>query len=228
MNQKRKAVELHIEKILSLMEPTKINATRYKDMFAKMTDAEFDLFMQDIRDKKKKIICYAPNMKITLLVEHLLEAAKACNCLIEQHIVFKDPLSGIDYCPPTTFPILKLPIRRTRQYLMHKISVPENDKKIDALTGQVSQESQASKFSGPEAQILYGRGLTKTITEFYKVRGGDVPAYANFKQQLEETGAASMTQLDENTVTRSTMTLGLLFNCMLIENNFVDTQREGV
>lgn len=222
MNDKRKKIEEYIYKNFLLMEPEGTNAKRIKDMFATMSDSEFDKWIKEIKDKKRQLVFYAPNLKVNLLIKNLLAAAKNCKCIIEEQLTFTDNVTGIEYTPPNTFMVLRLPIRRTRQYLMHKLSVSDDDKKIDALTGQVTQESKSSKLSGIEAQLLYGRGLTELITEFYKVRGGDIPAYANFKQQIAETGQASMTALDPNTVPRSTMTVDLMFKCMHIDNNFVD------
>jgi hypothetical protein len=227
MNEKRKKVEDYIYKIFTLMEPGKTNVERIKSLFAAMDDTAFNKWMQSIKDKKRQLVFYAPNLKVNLLIKDLLAAAKACNCICEEQLVLKDDITNLEYTPPNTFMVLRLPIRRTRQYLMHKLSISEDDKKIDALTGQVTQESKSSKLSGIEAQLLYGRGLTETITEFYKVRGGDIPAYANFKQQIAETGQASMTALDPNTVPRSTMTVGLMLTCMHIDNNFVEKPDDG-
>lgn len=222
MTPKRKKVEELILSTMKTMEPGGTNHDRYKKMFESMSDADFDKYMKDIKAKKKKLPFYAPNMKVILKQADLIKAADAIKAEIFTKLIFRDPVTGLPYRTPNEVMVLKLPVRRTRQYLKHGISVPEGDSKVDMLTGQVIKPDQASRFSFIEMQLLYGRGMTNVITEFMKVRGGDIPAYAQLKQSLEETGEFSLASLDPNTIPRSTMTTDLLFKCMCIDSNLVD------
>lgn len=221
MTPKRKKAEEYILKIMKEMEPGGTNHNRYKEMFASMSDKDFDAYMHDLKAGKKKLICYAPNMKVTLQSPDLLKAAKTVDAELFTKVTFHDEVTGLKYTTPDEILILKLPIRRTRQYLKHGISVPDSDSKIDALTGQVIKPDQASRFSFVEMQILYGRGMTNTITEFMKVRGGDIHAYAQFKQSLEEMGECQLQSLDPDTLPRCVMTTSLLLKSMCIDNNLV-------
>lgn len=222
MTNKRKQTEELVLSTLKKMEPSATNHDRYKERFSKMSDTEFDNFMKEIRDGKRKLNFLVPNMKVTLHQADLLDAADYVGAEVETKVVFTDPITGMKYTSPYSIMILKLPVRRTRQFLKHGISVPESDGKVDMITGQVVKPDQASRFSNVEMQLLYGRGMTNTITEFMKIRGGDIPAYANYKQQLEETGEFSLSTLDPNTVPRSTLTMELILKCMCLDNNLVD------
>lgn len=222
MNSKRKKVEELILSTVKKMEPGATNYDRYKERFNKMSDLEFDRFMKELKDKKRKLQFIAPNMKVVLQQSDLLAAADHIGAEVETRITFTDPITGMKYTSPYSVLFLKLPVRRTRQFLKHGISVPEGDSKVDMITGQVIKPDQASRFSNVEMQLLYGRKMTNTITEFMKVRGGDIPAYANYNQQLEETGEFSLATLNPNTVPRSTMTTELLLKCMCLDNNLVD------
>lgn len=224
MTPKRQKAEELILTTMKLMEPGGTNHDRYKAKFAAMSDVEFDKYMKDIRDNKKTLSFFAPNMKIILRQTDLLKAADHVKAEVFTKLTFYDQVTGLAYQPDNLIMVLRLPVRRTRQTLKHGISVPEGDSKVDMLTGQVAKPDQASRFSFIEMQLLYGRGMTNTITEFMKVRGGDIPAYAQFKQSLEETGEFSLAALDPNTVPRSTMTTNLLFKCMCIDSNLVDTE----
>ena len=104
---------------------------------------------------------------------------------------------------------------------MHKLSVAENDKKLDALTGQVTANDKASSLSYPEAQLMYARGLNKSLIEFMKVRGGDIHAFATFKQQLEESGEATLGSLDPNTIPRSAVIMSAVLKSMYFDNNLI-------
>lgn len=222
MTPNRKKAEELIIATVKTMEPAGTNADRYKAIFAQMSDKEFDQFMKELRDGKRKLIFYAPNMKVILRQADLVAAAEAVGAELFTKLTFTDPVTGIKYQSPDKIMVLKLPIRRTRQYNKHGISVPDSDSRVDMTTGQVIKPDQASRFSFIEMQLLYGRGMTSTIQEFMKVRGGDIPAYAQFKQSLQETGEFSLASLDPNTVPRSTMTTSLLFKCMGIDTNLVE------
>jgi len=222
MTEKRKKIEDYIIKTVSIMDPSKTNANRYRKIFSGMDDKQFHAFMQKLKDKKAKLCLYAPNMKINLQAEDLYKAADFTNAKIFEKVEMVDPATNTKYIPPHEFMILRLPVRRVKQYQMHKMSVPESDKRIDMLTGQVVKPDKAAAFSFVEMQIMHGRGLDNTIMEFMKLRGGDIHAYATMKQSLEETGEFSQESLPDDTVNRSVVTTDLILKCMLIDNNYLD------
>ena len=222
MTNKRQKIQDHILKVYSTMEPGNYNHDRIKSMFDKMSDQEFDKWMNDLKEQKTKLTFFAPNMKIVLKTQDLLDAAKLTNSIIFDKLWMVDQVTGQEYLTNYEYIILRVPIRRTRQFLMHKLAVADSDKRIDNLTGQVVKPDKASSMSFVEAQLLYARGgLDDVLVEFMKVRGGDIHAYANFKQQLEENGSIYLESLDNNTVVRSTVVLSTILKCMLIDNNLV-------
>lgn len=221
MTPKRKQVEEYINKVMLLMEPNGVNAKRYKDMFSKMSDTDFDKFMKDIRDKKRKLVIYIPNLKVVLQMEDLYKACDFTGAIVFEPITIHDEQTGMEYTTPNEFPILRMPVRRLKQFQAHKMSIPEGDKRTDILTGQLVKPDAAGKFSFPEMQVMHGRGLDDVIIEFMKLRGGDLHAYATMKQTLEETGEFSQKSLPDDSISRSAMTMGLILKCMLIGNNFV-------
>ena len=222
MTPKRKQVEEYINKVMLTMEPGGVNAQRYKDMFSKMSDVDFDKFMKDIRDKKRKLVIYIPNLQVVLQMSDLYKACDLTGAIVFEQLVVYDTTTGMEYTTPHKFPILRLPVRRLKQFQMHKMSVPEGDKRTDLLTGQLVKPDASAKFSFPEMQVMHGRGLDNTIIEFMKIRGGDLYANATMQQSLEETGEFSQEALPNDSIARSVMTMDLLLKCMLIDNNFVE------
>ena len=186
-----------------------------------MSDKEFDNYMNDLKDKRTKLMLFTPNMKVVLKMKNIIETSK--KTIIFDRIWMVDPVTKQKYLTNYKYLILRLPIRRTRQFLMHKLSVAESDKRIDSLTGQVVKPDAASSISFVEAQLLYARGgLEDVLVEFMKVRGGDIHAYAKFKQQLEENGSAYLSSLDDNTRVRSAIVMSTILKSMLLDNNLAD------
>lgn len=221
MTDKRKKIEDKILKTMKTMDPGMSNYNRYKEMFSTMDDKQFDKYMQDIKEGKVKLALFAPNMKVYIKQEDLLKAADDLGLELFEKLKFKDKATGKYFLTPNKYLIVTLPVRRTRQFLMHKLSVAENDKKLDALTGQVTANDKASSLSYPEAQLMYARGLNKSLIEFMKVRGGDIHAFATFKQQLEESGEATLGSLDPNTIPRSAVIMSAVLKSMYFDNNLV-------
>ena len=217
MNPKRKQTEDFILKHITMMEPSGSNTTLYKKHFESMSDKQFDDFMKNL-----KITLNIPNGKITINIRNLLKTSKSLKMNLFKKIKRYDAITGMYYTFPHKYLILRLPVRRAKQYLQHKLSVAESDKRLDSLTGQVAKPDKSSSISFVEAQLLYARGLDNTLTEYMKVRGGDIHAFSNFKQQLEETGTAKLSNIDPNTIPRSTLVVSRILKCMYIDNNIIE------
>jgi hypothetical protein len=184
-----------------------------------MTDSEFDLFMKQIRDNKAKLYVTLPNMLPTITTAELVQLAEDLDVKIFHKLWIKDPTTGKHMLTNEAHMVLKLPIRRQQQFLDKKMSVPDSDRKIDQLTGQVTSDDKSSALSNPEIQILYSRGLETTLMELIKVRGGDINAYGEFKRQMEETGEGELNMIDLNSRTRSAVIAGVYMTGMHIGNN---------
>lgn len=227
MNPKRKQVEKLILDTVLTMEPGGTNHARYKKKFESMSDKDFDKFMSEIKSGKRKLSFFMPNMEVVINQSDLMDAADKIGAEVFTRITYEDSVTGITYTTPQKCLCILSPVRRTRQFLHHGLSVPEGDSRIDVLSGQVMKPDQASKFSFVEMQLLLGRGMDDTIREFIKIRGGDTIAFANYKQQLEETGTFSQDSLDPNTVPRSAMISHLVLLCMGLDNNLVEMDPPG-
>jgi hypothetical protein len=110
--------------------------------------------------------------------------------------------------------VLMLPIRRPSQLLTKKISVPEDHKVVNAMTGQATGSSKGARMSKPELEIMAAMGAEKTMVEFYKYRGGDLKGRAAFNAMLSSQGSVSLNSLEPfASGVESTKTLKTFFNC---------------
>ena len=216
---KRKKIIALVVKIMDLCDPSKINSKRWSELLSKMTDKQFDEFMQALKAGKTQMHIVAPNLEMSLQNKDLLAAADALGLEIFHRIWFKDSVTGKRYLSDNRYMVLQLPIRRQQQFLDEKISVPDNDKTIDGLTGQVTGDSRACSVTNPEIQILAARGLDNVLEEFVRVRGGDMHAYSEFKRQLEETGEADLSSLGKFSRSRVSVMAGVLLKAMMLDTN---------
>ena len=218
----RSSITDYIVKYLAMMEPEKTNANRYKKFLETMTNNEFEVFMQYLEEKKFHIRMYIPNMKITLKLQNLLNTAKALNLPLFERIEMYDSTTGYRYLTNQKYLTIRIPVRRVVQYLQHKMSMPTSDTDIESLTGQVVGEDKAASITAVETQILHSKGLDEVLIELLKVRGGDIGAYQELKQQVANSGEVSLTDLGQNTRVKSVVVFSTYLKAMHIDNNYAE------
>jgi hypothetical protein len=219
-NPKRKLVEQYILDKVKILDTSGINTKFYTDLFASYSDKQFHTWMTELQAGRTQLVFWAPNMKVKVRMEDILKIAEQIGVQLFQRLKLWDTTTKRYFKTPKRYLILRLPVRRLKQYLQSKISVPESDTTVDLFTGQVIKPDKGSAISLVEAQTLYSKGLTSGMTEFLNVRGGNIKAYASFKSQLEETGSGRMSDLDNGTRVRSAEVVNAFFTSMLIKSTF--------
>ena len=220
MNPKRKKVEDFILTYSDKIDTgsKKENTTLYKNLFVKMTDPEFDNFMKGLRDKTITLSMIIPNGgDVKVSVENNFAIAKELGHDFFEHIKITGQEDLPDYITPIKHLTYILPIRRASQLLSKKISIPDSDRTIDVMTGQVTGKSEASKITMPEIQMLVGMGLYSSVRELLKIRGGDIQANNAMNAMLYKTGAASQAVVEQYASgVESSKTLKSYFNAIHI------------
>ena len=222
ISKKKAAIIKYICDVCDILDPSKTNSKRYHRILDHMTDKEFDQWMNYVKEGKWQIHIVAPNMIVNLRNENILKAADKVGCKLFHRLWIDDPTTGRKYLTDDEYLILNLPVRRQQQFLDETMSVPEHDRTIDGMTGQVTGDSRACSVTNPEIQILAARGLDATLEEFVNVRGGNMHAYAEFRRQAEETGEISLNSLDPNTRSRVAVVGQVLVNSMMLDTNIVE------
>lgn len=184
-----------------------------------MTDKEFEAFIERLEKGEEVIHVVSPNLaKDRVSVENNLNVAEELGHQFFQRLWLTDPNTGELYRTNDTYLVVDLPLRRQAQTLAKKISIREDESRVDELTGQASARG-GSKLSFPQIQSLYARGADKAIEELIKYRGGDEKALRAMRQSIVKSGGASMTALAPLTgKTRSTEMFGVILKAMHLDN----------
>ena len=218
----RKKTEELILKKLTPLDKSGLSVKRYKETFAKMSDQEFDTFMRNLRDGQEVLYVYYANMKNKISIHELRDAAKELGVKLFERLKLWDEPTQSYYITPHEYCVLQVPVRRMSQFVDHKLSVAEGDRKIDVLTGQVVKPDKGASISQVEIQALYARNLKNTIVELLKYRGGDVVALAEYKRELEEQGRTTISR-DTGSMARSVVSMNNLLIGMHIESDIAGT-----
>ena len=214
----RKKVEEYILTWIKKITQDEDNVNLYKNLFKSMNNEEFDKFMESLKEGRILQIIVPPDSKVDkkINVKHNMKLAKELGVEFYQHLTYGPGGSyPTKIRTPIKFLVLDSPFRRLRQTVEKGVSVSKNIKHIDMLTGQVTGDSQASKITLPELQLLNGMGVKDILVEFLKFRGGDLGANRAMNNYLMHYGQASMNVLKayaEGVV--STKTLKAYFNAI--------------
>ena len=179
--------------MMDMWLPNSGNSELYKAKFKGMDNGEFEAMMASFRDGEDTLRATVPNFeKARVTVEgNLKVAAKLGHNFLERLWLTSDK-TGITYLTPQSYLTVKLPLRRQSQLLFKKMRIPKNNNTVDSLTGQATGESKGSSITAPEAQILNSLGLTSTLEELMKVRGGDATSHDAFNKMIYETGTGDV------------------------------------
>lgn len=224
MTDNRKAAEEFILKFVAKIAPNdKSNVEIYQNMFSQMSDKAFDDFMSSIESGNNRLAVISPNFgKTGISVANNLKLAKELNHQFFQKILIEGDEDTPTYLTPIPYLVVLLPLRRQAQLLVKKISIPEDSKVIDDMTGQPTGRSQGSRLSYPEIQVLAADGLDAATEEFIKWRGGDIKGMNAFNDSISKTGSVSMQAIQHLAGgVEATKTFSIYLNCMHLQNTLV-------
>jgi hypothetical protein len=217
----RKKAEASILADIEALLPGSENTQIYKDLFASMSDKQFDELMTRIEEGSVRLAVVAPNLnEKKLSIERNLKLAKEWGHNFFERIWIDEGGDVPAYLSPIPYLVVDLPLRRQAQLLVKKISIPENSKSVDDFTGQPTGASKGSKISYPELQILAALNLDSNVTEMIKFRGGDVKGFNAMNAMISKTGGVSLKAIESlGTQVKSTETLSIMLTCMHLSNS---------
>lgn len=222
MSEIRNKIINHIAKRLNAIIPDTPMVDVYKNLILNMSDKELDDWITSLENGEQDISLIVPNLnkKQRLDITRNLKLAKEMGVNFFERLWLTNPVTGQTYLTNRKYMTLLLPVKRQAQTLDTKISLAADDKTIDDLTGQVTGESKGSSISYAEIQMLEAQGLSDTLYELLKARGGDEEAWRLMKRQLIQTGEFDTDVLDTlDTRAKVNDTLNSLLKGMHIANN---------
>jgi hypothetical protein len=217
---KRKEAEAVILSYIEKIAPKSGNSDVYKAVFGKMNDKQFDEFMKNLESGKAFLVIQLPNFKQTgVSLENNLKLADELGHAFFQRLWITGKKDIPDHLTPIESLVMDLPIRRASQLLIKKISVPDDSRTVDALTGQPTGESKGAKLSYPELQVCAAMGLDNSMVELMKYRGGDNKGLIAFNAMLSRYGRVNLKSLEPYASgVESTKTLKTFLTSMMLRS----------
>lgn len=221
MATNRSAAEALCLTYIKKISPNSKNDQIYKDLFASMSNEEFDRFIADLESGKRFLSIIEPNMAGTgLSVENNLKVAEELGHEFFQRLWIDGKEGEPAYLTPIKYLVVDLPLRRASQLLIKKIKVPEHNRVVDTLSGQPTGESKGAKISYPEVQVCGAMGLENSMIELMKYRGGDVKGNKAYNAMLSKMGTTNLKTLSQYASgVESTKTMRTFLNAMHLRSS---------
>lgn len=213
----RQAAEAELINVIESIIPGSQNTKIYQEIMAVMPNNEFEQWIDDLESGARYLALIVPERgEASLSVERNLDLAEKWGHKFFEKI-WMDPQNGAPaYLSNDEYFVCDLPLKRQAQFLIKKISIPEDNRSVDTLTGQPTGKSKGSKISWPELQILAALGgFDETIAEFFKFRGGDLQGFNAMNDMIYRTGGVSLNSINTlGTKVKAVQSLSTLLTSM--------------
>lgn len=219
MSNRAKAEAL-IYQLLNDLDTTGYNTKKHKEIYKDMSDKDFHNYMTLIRDGKASLVFFMPHdAKIHPTTEYLNKVGDKYGINFYEKLVITGNKDTPDHTTPIEYMILDLPIKRQSQNLIKKVSIPEHNRSIDYLTYQPTGDSKGARLSYPEIQLLVGLGLSNSVDELIRFRGGDKNGFAAYNAMFMRYGSANIKTLNQySSGVESTKTVKVFLTSAHIKN----------
>jgi len=220
MSRRKQATQLAVE-LLSKFDGYNESVQYVERSLESLTDEQFDQFMHALYNGESYLPYMAPILSDSgVTTEKNLQIAEEIGHKFFQRLWITDPATGQTHLTPKEYLVVDLPLKRLKQHLLDKISIPEDNRHIDDRSGQPTGDSKGAKLSYPELQVLHSQGLNQTIRELFKFRGGDEENFRRLDRDAIATGIPSMDSVeDPDSRAKASDVLSVLLKSAHIDNN---------
>ena len=228
MTDKRKKIQDLIDGTLLRLDPTGINAKKYRNMFQTMSDQQFSKWITSfLADEKSNIrldIEEFGDGKRKLDFRNIEKAAEFLNIKLFEYVYIPHISSNPNRPVRTKQPVLVgwLNIKRTQQLVTKKTGLAINDENRDEMTGAVKGDAKGGTTTGIENELLAGTGAKEVLAEISGARGDNVQEYENMLKEIAETGSVKLEDVKTNAFDKPTLLAAdLYFSAMGLKTDLI-------
>lgn len=228
MTDKRKKIEEMIDKTLLALDPTGINAKKYRNRFQTMNDAQFkkwmDSFLQDEKSNFRLDIEEFGDRSRCIKFDNVEKAAKYLNIKLFEYVYLPHVSSNPNRPIRTKQPVLVgyLPIKRTQQLVTKKTGLAISDNDRDDITGTARGEAKGGTMTGIENELIAGVGGDEILSEIAGARADNVHEYDNMLQQIAEKGSVRLADIKTNAYDKpSLIAADMYFKAMGLKTDLI-------
>lgn len=205
---KRQRMEKLIYDTFDALDKTKANSNRYREMFADMSDAQFDTFFKNLfNDPTQYLILTLCDYEIDLRLEDIERGAKVLGIPLfekiscphytmdKNHVVTSKEAVPVGYCH----------IKRTQQILAKKNGLSTSIDVRSSMTGQVTAGDKNGRQSDLENFMLISLNMNDVLKELNGPRSDDMVMKEEMLNDINTKGYVSLEDLTSDPVNKTTL-----------------------
>lgn len=205
---KRKKMEDLIYSVFDALDETKTNSNKYREMFRKMSDKEFDdFFKRFFENEDEYLILDVVDYERDLRIEHVENAAKILGVPLFEKVAL--PFINKDTKNPVItkyeVPVGYVHIKRVQQILSKKNTTSTDINTRSALTGQVVGKDKNARDSDSENFALVTLDANNTLREFLGPRADDMVMKNEMYSTIAQKGYVSLSELTNDVDNKITL-----------------------
>lgn len=214
--KKRKEMETLIYSVFTALDPSGVNTEKYKSMFSKMSDAQFDKFFKDLfKNEDRYLILDIVDYERTITMDQIENAAKILNVPLMERVAM--PFANGDKDNPSItkyeVPVGYLHMKRMQQILSKKNSTSTNISNRSVITGQVVNDDKNARESDQEVFGLVALDANNVLRELLGPRADDMTMKTQMYSEIARKGFVSLDELTDNVENKTTLNTVDMYLC---------------
>lgn len=205
---KRKEMESTIYDVFTALDPSGINTQKYKNMFSKMSDSQFDSFFKAFfKNEDQYLILDTVDYENSLKLEYIEKAANVLKVPLFEKIAMPYIDKNKDNPIVTKYecPVGYLNIKRMQQILSKKNTTSTEISSRSALTGQVVGRDKNARDSDQENFALVTLDSTDSLRELLGPRADDMVMKTQMYSEIAKKGYVSLDELTNKVENKTTL-----------------------
>lgn len=205
---KRKQIESVIYDTFSALDPSEINTDKYKAMFSKMSDSQFDTFLKNLfKDEDQYLILDVVDYENSLKMEYVEKAAKVIGVPLFEKVAmpYIDKNTDTPIVTKYEVPVGYVHMKRMQQILSKKNTTSTEISSRSPLTGQVVGRDKNARDSDQENFALVTLGSENSLRELLGPRSDDPVMKLQMYNEIAKKGYVSINELTDKVENKTTL-----------------------
>lgn len=222
---KRKKMEKLIYNTFNALDPSGTNTKKYKEMFSKMSDKQFDSFFKYLFENEDEYLRLdIVDYERDLTIEMCEDAANVLNIPLFEYLYMPHISMDLDNVVVTKerVPVIYANIKRTQQCLIKKNGLSTSIAVRSSLTNQVTGGDKNGRESDLENSMLMSLGAVNCLRELNGPRADDMVMQQEMISEINRKGYVSIDELTYDVSNKTTLnTTDVFFIGMSIKSDLV-------
>nr|DAO30652.1 MAG TPA: hypothetical protein [Caudoviricetes sp.] len=204
---KRKKIEKLVLDTYTKMDPSGRNVKKWKEIFASMSDKEFDAFCKELKSDSEWMTLDVVEYENPPTLENFEAAAKVIGIPLFERVAMPHTTMDKSKIVWSKHPVLVgyCNVKRPQQAIIKKNGASSSIEKRSSTTGQVVGEDKNGRETDLENSMMVAMGADAILKEMNGFRADDLHAKAQAYSLAGSDGFVRLSDLDDDVKNKTTL-----------------------